>query len=45
LVVGLEQRCAGIDLDVEPDIGGLGVARDDLDHLVASVALTPGKLV
>jgi hypothetical protein len=45
LIIGLEQRRAGIDLDIERDIGGLGVARDDLDHLVAGVALAAGELV
>src|SRR5262249_56033999 len=45
LVVGLEQRRTGIDLHFEAGIGGLGVARDDLDHFVAGVALAARKLV
>ena len=45
LLVGFEQRGAGIDLDLEPEIGGLRLARDDLHHLVARVALAARKLM
>ena len=45
LLIGFEQGGAGIDLDIEPDIGGLRVARDDLHHLVARIALAAGKLM
>ena len=43
--VRLHQRGAGIDLDVEPYVGGLDLARDDLHHLVANIALAAGELV
>jgi hypothetical protein len=45
LVVRLEQRGAGIDLDLKPDIRGLRLASDDLHHLVARVPLAAGELV
>src|SRR5262249_47426810 len=45
LLVRLEQRGARIDLDVEPDIGALGLARDDLHHLVAGITLAAGELM
>src|SRR6185369_16583787 len=45
LVVRLEQRSARIDLHLEADVGGLGVARDDLHHLVAHVAAPARELV
>ena len=45
LVVRLEQRGAGIDLDVEADIGGLDFLGDHLHHVVADVALAARELV
>ena len=45
LLVRLEQGRAGIDPDVEPDVGGGDLARDDLHHLVAHVALAARELV
>ena len=45
LLLRLEQRGAGIDLDVEIDVRGLGVAGDHLHHVVAHVALAAGKLM
>src|SRR5439155_16932577 len=45
MLVGLEQRRPGVDLDLEIDVGRLGVARDDLHHLVAHVPPSAGELV
>jgi hypothetical protein len=41
----LEQRRGGIDPDVETDVGVGHLARDDLHHLVAHVALAARPLV
>jgi hypothetical protein len=45
LFLWLEQRGTGKDLDVEPDIGGFRLARDDLQHLIAGIALAAGELM
>src|SRR5690606_29466187 len=45
LLLGLDEAGTGIDLDLETDIRGRNLARDDLDHLVANVTLAAGKLV
>jgi len=45
LLVGLEQRRPGVDLDFEIDVGRLGVAGDDLHHLVAHVPSSARELV
>lgn len=45
LLLRLVQRLTGIHLDLEPDVRLLDLARDDLDHLVAHVALPAGELV
>ena len=43
--LGLNKRGAGVDPDLEPDVGGGDLARDDLHHLVAHVALAARELV
>ena len=45
LLLRLEQGLARIDPDLQPDVGRLYLAGDDLDHLVTYVALAPGPLV
>src|SRR5207237_3139629 len=45
LLVRLEERRARIDLHFELDVGGLGLASDDLHHLVAHVAAPARELV
>jgi hypothetical protein len=45
LLLRFEQRLAGIDLDVEVDVGRGGLLGNDLYHLVACVALAAGPLV
>ena len=42
---GLEERGAGINLDVEADICCLGLLRYDLHHVVADITLATRKLV
>jgi hypothetical protein len=45
LLVRLEQRRAGVDLDRQADVGRLRLLRDHLHHVVAHVALAARELV
>ncbi len=45
LLVGLEQRLAGVDLDLQADIGLGDPLGEHLHHLVAHVSLSAGELV